>query len=230
MRIILIDDDTDTHDFLVPYLEAEGFNVHSAYTGYTGLQLVKRNDPDLVILDVRLPQTDGWVICQRIRSFSSVPILMISAIAQRDEDIVYGLNIGADDYLTKPIRPRVLGARVSALLRRNSYVNRRNHRHAYIDYHLMIDLDRQQLRVQGERLSLSALEYRLLELLVRNADYPVPTLEIIEELWSETVGDDYARYVRIYIKRLREMIEPDPRNPRYIVTEHGFGYSFSPQV
>jgi DNA-binding response OmpR family regulator len=230
MRIVLVDDDADTHEVLTTYLESEGFDVLSAYTGPEGIYLVREHDPDLVILDIELPYMDGWDVCQRIRSFSGVPILMITAVAREDTDIVRGLDIGADDYLLKPIRLEVLKARVRALLRRSTNFDRLDKRRSYVDTRLVVDLDREQVQVEGQRISLSFLEYRLLRILVINIDRAVPMLEIVGELWSENVDDGYARYVRIYIQRLRSLIEPDPHNPRYIVTEHGFGYRFSSQI
>lgn len=230
MNFLIIDDDPDTHEVISSYLKSEGFSIHSAYSGLTGIEMARQRHPDLVILDVRLPQVDGWEVCQKIRTFSGVPILMISAVAQQDEDIVYGLSIGADDYVVKPIRPKVLKARIQALLRRSINMGWRTDRQGYIDQYLMVDLQRQQLFVDGQRVRLSSLEYLLLELLIRNAGYPVPMEEIIEELWSERANDTFAKYVRIYVKRLRDIIEPDPDTPRYILTEYGFGYWFEPQI
>lgn len=229
MRILIVDDDADTHEFITPYLQAQGFDTCSAYTGLGGLQMVQEYDPDLVILDIQLPQLDGWEVCQKIRSFSDVPVVIISAVAREEDDMIRGLNLGADDYLTKPLRPNMLKARLQAVLRRSTSPRWRDERRAYVDAHLTVDLYRHQVYVEGQRVPLSALEYRLLEILVSHAGHSVPTLEIVERLWSDAVDDDYARYVRIYVKRLREVIEPDPAAPVYIVTEHGFGYSFLPQ-
>jgi len=226
MRVVIIDDDTDTHDFLIPYLKSEGFDTYSAFSGKTGLEAVQSEDPDLIVLDVQLPQVDGWDVCRSIRSFSGVPILMISAIAQEDDDVVRGLSLGADDYLLKPIRLNVFGARLRALLRRSANPSWQVNKLAYIDHHLIIDLYRRHVVVQGSRLLLSNLEFRLLEILVANRNHTVPTLEIVEELWSDQTTPDYMHYVRIYIKRLREALEADPRHPQYIITEHGLGYQF----
>ncbi len=228
MRTVLIDDDSDTHEFLVPYLKSQGLDTFSAYDGSTGLQVIHRRDPDLVILDIQLPEVDGWEVCQRIRSFSNVPILLISAVAKEEDDIIRGLTLGGDDYLTKPIRLEVFGAHLRALLRRSTDTVWRSDRQAYIDDHLVIDLYRQQVYVKKSRVSLSSLEFRLLELLVRNRGVPVPTIEIVQELWADASEDDYLQYVRIYIRRLREIIEPDARNPQYIINEWGVGYRFTP--
>ncbi len=231
MRIVLIDDDPDTHDVIITYLSSEGFDAQSAYSGAEGIELIQEANADLVILDVELPHVDGWDVCQQIRFFSDVPILMISAVARDDADIVRGLNLGADDYLLKPIRLEVLKARVQALLRRGLKSRNPGRCQGYIDSRLVIDLDRGQVYVEGKRVPLSFLEFRLLEILVTNIGIAVPTAEIVEALWSESAeSNGYARYVRIYIQRLRELIEPDPHDPRYIVSEHGFGYLFCAQV
>ena len=226
MRVVIIDDDSDTHDVLIPYLKSEGFDTYSAYSGTAGLEIVRGKDPDLVVLDVQLPQEDGWEICRSIRSFSNVPILMISAVAQDDNDVIHGLSLGADDYLLKPLRLNVFGARLRALLRRSTSPAWEANTLAYIDHRLMIDLSRRQVYVQGTRVSLSNLEFRLLELLLSSRNQVVPTLEIVENLWSDETNLEYMRYVRIYIRRLREALEPDPHHPQYIITEHGFGYRF----
>jgi DNA-binding response OmpR family regulator len=151
-------------------------------------------------------------------------------VARDDADIIRGLSIGADDYMTKPLYLRMLDARLKALLRRSHSVTWREARQAYIDNRLVIDLHREQVLVNGKAVSLTALEYGLLALLVRNAGQVIPTIAIVEELWSEAVIDDYGRYVRIYVKRLREIIEPNPGSPRYIMNEHGVGYRFVPQT
>lgn len=230
MRVVIIDDDIDTHDFLIPYLKSEGFDTYSAFSGKTGLKSVQSKDPDLIVLDVQLPQVDGWDVCRSIRSFSGVPILMISAIAQEDDDVVRGLSLGADDYLLKPIRLNIFGARLRALLRRSANPAWQVNKLAYIDDRLMIDLYRRQVYVRGSRISLSSLEFRLLELLVSNRNHTVPTLEIVEELWSDQTTSEYMHYVRIYVQRLREALEADPHHPEYIITEHGLGYQFVAHV
>lgn len=230
MLALLIDDDVDTHDIVVPYLITCGFDTHSAYTGNYGLEFARQHSPDLILLDIQLPELDGWEICKRIRSFSAVPVLIISAIALEDEDIIHGLKIGADDYLIKPLHLGVLQARINAVLRRTTRTERHQDNQVYVDQYLMADLRRRQINVRGQRIVLSPLEYRLLELLIRNIDRTVPMDSIIEELWLDPVSnDDYARYVRIYIKRLRDAIEPDPGRPRYITTDHRIGYRFTSQ-
>jgi DNA-binding response OmpR family regulator len=226
MRVLLVDDDPDTHDFIITYLAAAGIDVLSAYTGPEGIHGVQDQRPDLVILDIELPFMDGWDVCRRIRMISDVPILIISAVAQGEQDIIRGLNIGADDYLLKPIHLDILKAHINALFRRTITYRHKNSQHGYLDAHLTVDLRQNGVYVQGKHFPLSYLEQQLLELLVSNANATVPNLEIVEVLWSESVDDSYLRYVRIYVKRLREIIEPDPHNPVYIMTDYGQGYRF----
>jgi two-component system KDP operon response regulator KdpE len=230
MRIVLIDNDPDTHGFVTPYLARQGIDVLSAYSGPEGLKLVQTRDPDAVLLDIELPNMDGWEVCRRVRIFSDVPIMIVSAVARSDSDIIRGLSIGADDYMTKPLHLRMLDARLKALLRRSRSLTWRETRQAYVDQRLVVDLHREQVLVNGLAVSLTALEYGLLALLVRNAGQVIPTITIVEELWSEAVIDDYVRYVRVYVKRLRGIIEPNPSAPRYILNEHGVGYRFMPQT
>ncbi len=230
MRVAIIEDDPDTQEYITIFLESEGYEVFASVTGAEGIEQIKRHDPDVVMLDIQLPGMNGWDVCQQIRSFTNVPILIISSVAQEEEDIIRGLGLGADDYLLKPIRPTILKARLTALLRRSVDVSWRKGRVAYVDERLTIDLHREEVVVDGQRVTLSFLDYQLLSLLARNINHVVSSLDIIETLWSETGQEDYAQYVRIYIGRLRKIIEPDPSNPRYILTERGIGYRFVSQV
>ena len=229
MRILIIDDNVEACDTMSVFLNAEGFQVSVAHTGADGLQTMRRVKPDLVILDILLPGMDGREVGQRIRSASDVPILMMSAFAQQAEDVVQGLALGGDDYIFKPIDFDILKARVLALLRRSTGLNGHSRRRAYVDSYLVVDLDNEQVSVQGQHVSLSPLEYHLLEVLVINAGQAVPALEIIEELWPGADGDEHAGSLHTYVSRLRKIVEPNPQNPQYIVTEHGFGYRFIPQ-
>jgi DNA-binding response OmpR family regulator len=229
MRVLLVDDDQDTHEFITAYLASAGFEVQSAYTGPDGIYATETHRPDVLLLDIELPFMDGWDVCRRIRMISDVPILMISAVAQGEHDVVRGLNAGADDYLLKPFHLDVLKARIHALLRRSITYRQHNSHIGYIDPHLTVDLRQGKVFVQGKQFPLSFLEQRLLELLVANSNATVTSIEIIEALWSDHVEESYLRYVRIYVQRLREVIEPDPHKPVYIVTDYGLGYRFCSQ-
>lgn len=228
MRILIIDDDSEGVEYIATFLQLEGVTVDSTARGSDGLELVQQLRPDVVLLDVLLPDIDGWELCRQIRAFSDIPILMFTAYAREPECEIKGLDCGADDYLVKPIDYDVVKARIEAVLRR--YVASNPHkRHLYLDPRLIIDLDFEEIFVEGKRTPLSHLEYHLLELLVRNLGQVITTLEIIEELWGENDSEkDYPDRVHTYIRRLRKKIESDPSAPYYLVTEYGFGYRFVP--
>lgn len=232
MRIVVIDDDVDYQEILSTQLEAEGFKVFCAQTGLEGLNLTRQCDPDLIILDVSMPYLNGWETCETLRSFSKVPVMMVSAVAKEEADEIRALRLGADSYLTKPIGYTLLKAHINALLRRSSEVKWQQHRLTYIDEYLQIDLYRQEVTVNLNYVSLSDLEFRLLELLVSHANEIVTSLEIMEALWGENghQNKNHLDYVRIYIGRLRRHIEPDPTNPAYIINIHGMGYRFTSQI
>lgn len=230
MHILIIDDDEDLHFFLTVYLESEGFTVYSAHIGGRGIRIVERRDLDLVILDILLPDMKGWEVCRQIRTLSSAPVIMVSAIAQENKDIVHGLTVGADDYITKPLHLEVLLARIQALLRRSTNLNWYQSRPSYTDHHLVVELYHRQVQVNGQSILLPPLEPQLLEILVRNINQTVTTLEIVEELWSGADTDNLIDHVYVYIGRLRKKIEPNPHDPCYIVTEYGVGYCFRSQV
>lgn len=226
MRILVVDDDLDSCDILSLTLGKESYEVTCARTYEEGLRTLNRIKPDLIILDVMLPRMNGWDLCQQIRTFSDVPILLISAFARTADDMAHGMDCGADGYLAKPINSNLLKATIRALLRRNVQADGYLEHVAYVDAHLTVDLHNRHVYVQGNLVRLSLLEYQLLELLVRNINQTVPTLEIVEELWPTLDIEKAIGYVRTYVKRLREAIEPDPSHPQYLITERGFGYSF----
>ncbi len=229
MRILIIDDDSEGVEYIATFLQLEGVTVDSTTSGAEGLKLLDLFAPDLVILDILLPDVDGHELCSQIRSLSDVPILMLSAFATDIRDQIVGLEYGADDYLIKPVDFDLLRARITAILRRTAQLHLSRYRQNYSDGYLTVDFSTQQVRIHDKQVSLSYLEYQLLELLICNAGQVVPMLEIIEELWGTTsTGKDCRDYVHTYIRRLRNKIEPDPSAPCYLVTEYGFGYRFVP--
>lgn len=229
MRVLIINDDQDAINTMASSLEPLGFCIAFSHTAEQGLHLARQLQPDLVLLDILLPDASGFEVCRQIRSFSDAPIILISGVAIQTEDIIRGLELGADEYLLKPIESYLLQAHVLALLRRSSMVTWAEQHPAYVDSHLIIDLGSQMVYVDGQTVSLSPLEYNLLETLVCNRGQTVPTLELIETLWPDCEASEaYGAYVRQYIKRLREMIEPDPAQPQYIITDYGLGYRFAP--
>lgn len=225
--IILIEDDRLIADPIVRALKGLGYTLLTAFDGASGLQLALSEPADLVILDIMLPEMDGWEVCKGIRKKSVVPILMLTALSD-EIDRILGLELGADDYMTKPFSTRELVARIKALLRRVEFDKTRsaqpNGGLIVID-DLKIDLDRRQV-FKGEReLQLRFKEFELLSLLVNSAGEVVTRAEIFDKVWgTDWLGD--MRTLDVHIRWLREKIEDDPGDPRYIQTVRSVGYRF----
>ena len=183
--------------------------------------------PHLVLLDVVMPGTDGWQVCSRIREISDVPIIMITGRYKSEEDIVRGLDYGADDYLIKPVGSKELIARVRAVLRRAELPSSQEIRQGviYSDGFLTVDITERKIIVDGKRTKLTPREFRLFTLLVENTGRILTHKQLLEKVWGWEYTDDLD-YVRIYISHLRQKIEPEPSLPRYIITEPGVGYYF----
>jgi DNA-binding response OmpR family regulator len=223
MRIVVIDDEESVRDVVKAYLEKDGFTVFVAATGRDGLALAEKRNPDLIVLDLMLPDVSGEEICQEVRSRSDVPIVMLTAKAG-EEERVGGLMAGADDYLVKPFSPRELVARVRAVLRRTKGVETPLVEILRFDEgHLEIDTVRRAVLRDGEPVELTPNEYKLLLAL---AAYPGRAYSRFE-LVNRVQGYDYEGYERtidVHVKNLRKKIEPDPSRPRYIETVTGVGY------
>jgi DNA-binding response OmpR family regulator len=224
MRILVVDDEQPIRDALGRKLKKEGFEVLLAASGIDGLKLFHAEKPDLVILDIVMPEMDGLTVCQRIREVADTPVMMLSAQAIREEDIVEGLNAGADEYLVKPIRLNEFTARVRAILRRSQNVPAEPHT-GYNDGYLQVDLQRRQVYVQGKQTHLTPTEFKLLIVLIANSGRVVTQRELLEQVWGAEYADDIY-YPRVYISQLRHKIEPDSTSPSYIQTEHRVGYRF----
>jgi two-component system KDP operon response regulator KdpE len=181
--------------------------------------------PDLVLLNVMMPDMDGFETLQRLRSVSSVPVIMLTAKGD-EEDRIRGLDLGADDYVTKPFSPRELLSRIRAVLRRSEPLASQSAEPLVIDEDLSIDFPRREVIVRGERIKLRPTEYRLLLHLVENAGWIVPQETLLAKVWGPEYTDD-NQLLRLYITYLRKKIEADPSNPRYIFTERGVGYRFA---
>ena len=227
-QILVID---ASHDFLIiaeAALSAFGGQVLKAASGYDGLRQFFFHQPDLVILDLMMPNMSGWEVCQRIRQVSEVPIIILTALNSA-QDTVDGLDCGADDVLIKPVSPSVLRAHVRAILRRAySYrLPKPTATHTYLDDHLQIDVTKRTVRIQGEPVKLSALENKLLAFLFRHAGQVLTFERILEQVWGQGYQDS-IQYVHNYVSRLRQKLEPDPGRPIYLLTEHGVGYRFEP--
>lgn len=224
--ILIVDDDPYVRTLIERVFQREGAQVISADNSRDGVQLFYRHHPDLVILDIVMPGEDGWVTCRKIREVSNAPVMMLTSL-RRDEDIVRGLELGADDFVVKPVSAVVLLARASALLRRVEPAVDVQELVDYDDGHLRIDPSQKQVFVHGKPVKLTPTEYRLLLYLYQYTGRTRTYQQILESVWG--VGyQDAADYVHVYVSNLRHKIELDPRNPQYLVSHYGRGYQFTP--
>jgi len=226
-KILVVDDEPAQVRLADQVLTNSGYEVLKASNGQEALRIMFEQKPDLVLLDVVMPGIDGWQTCSRIREVTDIPIIMLTGKRNSEGDIVRGLDYGADEYLSKPMGNRELVARVRAALRRAerpSYLDERK-KTLFSDDYLIVDVPERKVMVYGERLKLTPREFRLLALLVENADRILSHQQVLENVWGWEYIDD-VDYVRIYISHLRQKIEPDPSQPKYILTEAGVGYYF----
>jgi len=222
--ILIVDDEPRMIKFIRLNLELEGYRVSEAFNGLEALEKVRQELPDLVLLDVMMPGMDGFETLERIREVSNVPVIMLTVRAE-EEDKVRGLELGADDYVTKPFSPRELSSRIKAVLRRTAMPAPVEKTVLKIDDDLSIDFNRREVIVRGERIKLRPTEYRLLYHLVNNAGWVMTHEMLLSKVWGYAYRDD-TQLLRLYITYLRQKIEPDPSNPKYIFTERGVGYRF----
>jgi two-component system, OmpR family, KDP operon response regulator KdpE len=223
-RILVVDDEPRMIRFIQMNLELEGYFVSQATNGFEALNKVKDELPDLVILDVMMPDMDGFETLRLLREVSAVPVIMLTVKAD-EEDKVKGLELGADDYVTKPFSPRELSSRVKAVLRRTELPSPVEKSGLKIDDYLQIDFDRRLVIAGGQEIKLRPTEYRLLYHLVNHAGRIMPHATLLAKAWGYEYREE-THYLRLYITYLRQKIEPDPANPRYILTERGVGYRF----
>jgi two-component system response regulator RegX3 len=222
-RILVVEDEPSFHEALSYQLGREGYEVSVAETGDDGLALFERDGADLVLLDLMLPGTSGTEVCRRLRARSRVPIIMLTA-KDGEVDKVVGLELGADDYVTKPYSVRELIARVRAVLRRGEEAEAAQDSLVTAGP-VRMDVDRHVVTVDGTQVALPLKEFELLELLVRNADRVLTRGQIIDRVWgADYVGD--TKTLDVHVKRLRSKVEPHPSRPRHIVTVRGLGYKF----
>jgi two-component system KDP operon response regulator KdpE len=225
-KVLVIDDDPAFVRLVEQVLTPAGFEVLTAADGGEGLRLLFTQRPDLVLLDVVMPKMDGWDTCRRIRDITDVPVIMLTAQKNTEEDIVHGLECGADNYLLKPVGKRELVGRVQAVLRRAEMALPDEQKGTtFSDGYLTVDIVQRQVLVDGEPARLTPIEFRLLALLLQNAGRILTHKQLLEGVWGWEYADDLD-YVRIYIWHLRQKIEPDQAKPKYIITEPGVGYSF----
>jgi len=222
--ILVVDDEERMARFIRLNLEQDGFQVVEAYRGMQALQQYRDSLPDLVLLDVMMPDVDGFEVLSMLRDISNVPVIMLTAKGEED-DRVRGLELGADDYVTKPFSPRELVSRVRAVLRRTDSSSTDSPDVIEVDKHLKLDFSKREIWLDGELVKLRPTEYRLLYHLVKNAGWVLTYDQILSRVWGYEYRDE-SHYVRLYINYLRQKIEKDPSNPIYILTERGVGYRF----
>ncbi|MDD5371510.1 MAG: response regulator transcription factor [Anaerolineaceae bacterium] len=223
-RILVVDDEERMVHFIRLNLEHDGFQVIEAFRGAQAIQRLRDAMPEAILLDVMMPDIDGFEVLKMIREISQVPVIMLTAKGEED-DRVRGLELGADDYITKPFSPRELVSRVRAVLRRVDASSGGIHGLIEVDDHLKIDFDRREVWVGGQLTKLRPTEYRLLYHLVQNAGWVVTHDQLLAKVWGYEYRDE-PHYVRLYINYLRQKLEEDPANPKYILTERGVGYRF----
>jgi two-component system KDP operon response regulator KdpE len=223
IKILVVDDSNDTTWLLKRTLTEENYEVEIALNGLEGLRQAYNFRPDLVLLDVMMPDMDGWTTLRRLREFSEVPVIMLTALGG-ETSLVQGLDSGADDYVTKPFGMEELKARIRAVLRRRGLdESSRSPSLQFDDGQLLIDPSSQRVTVRGEVVSLTPTEYRLLLCLAYNAGRVLTSDQILENVWGPGYEDSAAN-VKLYIWYLRRKLEVDPRQPVYIMTKRGTGY------
>jgi len=223
-RILVVDDEERMVRFIRLNLEHDGFRVTEAFKGSQAIDRMRSVLPDLILLDVMMPDMDGFEVLKIVREISNIPVIMLTAKGEED-DRVRGLELGADDYITKPFSPRELVSRVRAVLRRTETTSSSSHGIIEVDDRLKLDFDRHEIWVEGNLVNLRPTEYRLLYHLVQNAGWVISHDQLLANVWGYEYRDE-PHYVRLYINYLRKKLEKDPANPQYILTERGVGYRF----
>jgi two-component system KDP operon response regulator KdpE len=224
INVLVVDDEKSLRDFIQRNLEIRGYKVKTAGNGLEALAIFKSEFIDLVILDVMMPNMDGLETIKRIREKSTVPVIVLSALGE-EQDKVRALNMGADDYLSKPFGVKELLARVKAVQRRTQWGQSIKNEERLVYNDINLDVEGHTLEVKGKQIELTPTEFNLLMLMMRNAGKVLAHEMILQNVWGPEYGQE-SEYLRVYIGRLRQKIEPDPSNPVYIHTEHGIGYQF----
>jgi len=219
-QILLIEDDDALARMMRIQLEHAGYQVTVCQDGMSGLQTAHDLDADLVLLDILLPDIDGWVVCERLQKIIDAPIIFTTALGA-EKDVIRGLEMGADDYMIKPFSYKELLARVRAALHRARRTASR--KVTYTSERLLVDLEKRTVEVNGERVFLTPLEYKLLTALVQEAGHVVPHKTLLRRVWGPQ-HEERRQYLKLYIWYLRQKIEADPSNPTLILTERGIGY------
>lgn len=224
-KVLIIDDDADVRRINEKVFRNVGAVVMVAANGSEGIRNFFLEKPDLVITDIMMPEMDGLEVCRRIRQVSSAPVIMLTAL-NSEEEIIAGLDSGADDFISKPFSPDILVARARALLRRFEMPRDTNAHQYYSDGYLTIDLEKRIILVRGDPIKLTRTEYNLLAYLLQNAGWIRTFDQILENVWGPAYQGSLD-YVHVYISNLRKKIELDPKKPTYLESEHGVGYRFN---
>ncbi len=222
-KILVVDDEKKLVTILKGYLEQAGYSVATAYDGQQALTVFRHEKPALVVLDLNLPQIDGLDVCRALRKESNVPVIMVTARVEETDRLI-GLELGADDYIVKPFSPREVVARVRAVLRRSEGETARVETLSAGD--LVIDLGKHSVRLKDRTLDLTPTEFDLLTVLTQNPGRAFTRLQLLDQVQGEAF-EGYERTIDAHIKNLRQKIERDPKNPRYILTVFGVGYKFA---
>jgi DNA-binding response OmpR family regulator len=224
-KLLLIDDSQDMQRLVGMFLERDGYEVVRASNGKDGMRQLAICQPDLVLLDIMMPGVDGWETCRRIREVSNIPIIMLTAKSQ-ERDIVRGLEMGADDYVTKPFDPSELRARVQSLLRRTKEMKTATNTSRVFDNgRIYIDLTRRVVKVNDQPVDLTPTEFRLLAALLQKVDCVIPHQQLLRQVWGPEYTEE-VHYLKLYVRYLRQKLEQDPSDPKYLITEWGVGYRF----
>ncbi len=227
-RILLIEDDEALSRMMRLQLEHAGYRVVACQTGASGLEAARESTPDIILLDILLPDMDGWAVCKQLKAITDAPIIFSTALGS-EKDVVRGLDLGADDYMIKPFSYKELLARVKAALHRARRAGQsppeqdKIYRHA----HLTVNLDKRIVKINNETIALTPLEYKLLSALAEEAGHVVDHETLLQRIWGEQ-HQKRRQYLKLYIWYLRQKLEKDPSNPKLILTERGIGYRLAP--
>jgi two-component system KDP operon response regulator KdpE len=223
-QILLIEDDEALSRMMRLQLEHAGYQVMACQTGASGLQAARESEPGVVLLDILLPDMDGWIVCEELKKVTDAPIIFSTALGS-ERDVIRGLELGADDYMIKPFSYKELLARVKAALHRAQRTASREA--VYENGPLAVDLEKHTVKVNGEHIFLTPLEYKLLAILVEEAGNVIPHETLLRQVWGQQ-HENQRQYLKLYIWYLRQKIEADPSKPKLILTERGIGYRLVP--
>lgn len=220
--VLAVEDEPRVLKLLEANLKSSGYAVLTATDGEQALRTIEREMPDLVLLDLMLPKMDGYAVCRRIREFSAVPVIMLTARSSQ-VDLIHGFEVGADDYLTKPFSIAELLMRVQAVLRRSKWPEEIVTRDAFRAGPIEVDFARHHVATAGTEVKLTPTEYRLLAYMASNANRVLTHRELLRAVWGPEYGEE-TEYLRVYMRYLRQKLEPEPSNPQYLLTQPGAGY------